>query len=76
MPLPVELIKTIKDVINFDAVVDDKYYYIKEGCYFFDQLVSTLLNKNTIYQLRRVYVRENKSYLVPTLTANMGTRGH
>lgn len=31
---------------------------------------------DTIYQWRRVYVRENKSNLVPTLTANMGTGGH
>ena len=35
------------------------------------------MNKeNTIYQWRRVYVRENKSNLCPTLTANMGTGGH
>ena len=31
---------------------------------------------NTIYQWRRVYVRENKSNVCPTLTANMGTGGH
>lgn len=29
MPLPIELTRTIKDVIDFDAVVDDKYYYTK-----------------------------------------------
>jgi DNA (cytosine-5)-methyltransferase 1 len=29
-----------------------------------------------MYQLRRVYVRENKNNLCPTLTANMGTGGH
>lgn len=33
-------------------------------------------NKNTLYQWRRHYVRENKSNLCPTLTANMGTGGH
>ena len=33
-------------------------------------------NDNTIYQWRRVYVRENKSKVCPTLTANMGTGGH
>lgn len=76
MPLPVELTKTIKDVIDFGSVVDDKYYYTKDGCYFYEQLETTALNKNTIYQWRRVYVRENKSNLVPTLTANMGTGGH
>ena len=32
--------------------------------------------KDTIYQWRRVYVRENKSSVCPTLTANMGTGGH
>ena len=33
-------------------------------------------NKDTIYQWRRVYVRENKNGQCPTLTANMGTGGH
>ena len=33
-------------------------------------------SKETVYQWRRVYVRENKSNLCPTLTANMGTGGH
>ena len=31
---------------------------------------------NTVYQFRRQYVRENKSGLCPTLTANMGSGGH
>ena len=29
-----------------------------------------------VYQWRRKYVRENKSGVCPTLTANMGTGGH
>ena len=33
-------------------------------------------NKDTVYQWRRHYVRENKSNVFPTLTANMGTGGH
>lgn len=76
MPLPIELKNNIKDVIDFSAVVDEKYYYTPEGCYFYDKLIKDAVNKNTIYQWRRVYVRENKSNLVPTLTANMGTGGH
>lgn len=76
MPLPITLTKTIKDVIDFDTEVDKKYYYSEENCSFYNQLVSAMKNKNTIYQWRRVYVRENKSSLVPTLTANMGTGGH
>lgn len=75
MPLPVELTTTLRDVIEFDQNVDDKFYY-KEDCYFYDKLVETIKNHGTVYQWRRVYVRENKSNLVPTLTANMGTGGH
>lgn len=76
MPLPVELTSTIKDVIDFGEEVDEKYYYTPDKCYFYENLTKEALNKNTIYQWRRVYVRENKSNLVPTLTANMGTGGH
>ncbi len=76
MPMPINLERTIKDVIDFDAVVDEKYYYSPDSCYFYENLKNDAVNKNTIYQWRRVYVRENKSNLVPTLTANMGTGGH
>ena len=41
------------------------------------QLVKDSVTKeNTVYQYRRVYVRENKSDECPTLTANMGGGGH
>ena len=76
MPLPIPLTQTIKDVIDFDKKVDDKYYYSNNNCKFYDQLKNEIKNSDTIYQWRRVYVRENKSNLVPTLTANMGTGGH
>lgn len=76
MPQPIELTRTIMDVINFDAIENEKYYYTESDCYFYDKLKETAVNQNTIYQWRRVYVRENKSNLVPTLTANMGTGGH
>ena len=33
-------------------------------------------SQDTVYQWRRVYCRENKSNVCPTLTANMGTGGH
>ena len=39
-------------------------------------LSEAMTNKDTVYQLRRVYVRENKKGVSPTLTANMGTGGH
>ena len=42
----------------------------------YDQLLESMTSKDTLYQWRRVYVRENKNNLCPTLTANMGTGGH
>lgn len=76
LPKSIPLTKTIKDVIDFDAKVDDKYYYTPEKCKFYDTLKQSMIKSDTVYQWRRVYVRENKSNLVPTLTANMGTGGH
>lgn len=39
-------------------------------------LKEIMKRKDTVYQLRRIYVRENKNNVCPTLTANMGTGGH
>lgn len=52
-----------------------KYYYTDKSSTW--PLVSEAIVKHdTIYQYRRVYVRENKSNECPTLTANMGGGGH
>lgn len=75
-PLPEKLTKTLDDVIDFKNKQDAKYYYTEEKCKFYNKLVEEMKNDNTIYQWRRVYVRENKSKVCPTLTANMGTGGH
>jgi DNA (cytosine-5)-methyltransferase 1 len=55
--------------------VDPKYYYNEERP-FFTQLKDAVTSEGVIYQWRRQYVRENKSGLCPTLTANMGMGGH
>ena len=39
-------------------------------------LKNDMKKTDTVYQFRRQYVRENKSNVCPTLTANMGTGGH
>jgi DNA (cytosine-5)-methyltransferase 1 len=39
-------------------------------------LKKNMKRMDTVYQWRRQYVRENKSGVCPTLTANMGTGGH
>ena len=54
--------------------VDDKFYYKK--AYFQEELEDSVVSRDTMYQWRRKYVRENKSDMCPTLTANMGTGGH
>ena len=54
--------------------VADLFYYEKSKMY--PLLKEAMTNKETCYQWRRQYVRENKSNLCPTLTANMGTGGH
>ena len=75
-PKPIKLTKKLTDVIDFGADVDAKFYYTEDKCSFFDKLENEMIKENTIYQWRRVYVRENKSNVCPTLTANMGTGGH
>lgn len=73
-PDPVPLTKTIHDFLEKDKQ-EDKYYYSPSHQYF-PQLNESMVKKDTVYQWRRVYVRENKSNVCPTLTANMGTGGH
>lgn len=55
--------------------IDQKYYYT-DKLKVWDLVKSSVIKKNTIYQYRRVYVRENKNNECPTLTANMGGGGH
>ena len=74
-PEPVELTTKIEEITKPHEKKDNKYYY-KENSKYYDMLSKEVINRDTLYQLRRVYVRENKSKLSPTLTANMGTGGH
>ena len=73
-PKKESLTRSIKDVIIEEKVEETFYYH--EDKYMYDMLKETMLSKNTVYQFRRQYVRENKSNVCPTLTANMGTGGH
>lgn len=73
-PNEISLTKTIHDILE-KGKQEDKYYYAKDHKYY-PELEKVMTNRNTVYQWRRVYVRENKSNVCPTLTANMGTGGH
>lgn len=75
-PNKVELTNGLDTVIDFNTKVDDKYYYRQGIQPFYDKLEEAIISQNSVYQWRRQYVRENKSGVVPTLTANMGTGGH
>jgi DNA (cytosine-5)-methyltransferase 1 len=66
--------KKINSLILDD--VDKKYSYCNKESKIHQMVINDVVKKNTIYQFRRVYVRENKSNECPTLTANMGTGGH
>ena len=75
-PEPIKLERGLHDVIDFKSQKDERYYYREGKQPFYDKLVPEIKSQETVYQWRRQYVRENKSGLVPTLTANMGTGGH
>ncbi|TDE31326.1 DNA cytosine methyltransferase [Flavobacterium ranwuense] len=73
-PEPIPLTNTIHDILEKGKQADNLYY--KKDHQYYPELEKTMTSKDTIYQWRRVYVRENKSQVCPTLTANMGTGGH
>lgn len=72
-PEQIPLTKKIHDVLEKDKK-DEIYYY--ENHMYYPALKETMKTKDTVYQWRRQYVRENKSNVCPTLTANMGAGGH
>ena len=73
-PEKIKLTKNIHDVLE-KIKQEDKFYYSQDHKYY-PELSKTMTSIDTVYQWRRVYVRENKSNVCPTLTANMGTGGH
>ena len=73
-PGPKKLTRTIHDCLEADGVSEEYYY---DGKYPASKEISSAVkSRDTIYQWRRHYVRENKSNACPTLTANMGSGGH
>lgn len=74
IPSPIPLSRSIWDILTTDLAEDKYYYDARFNNYHL--LESSITSSRTIYQWRRKYVRENKSNVCPTLTANMGTGGH
>lgn len=75
-PEKVPLTKKLSQYIDFAKPKDEKYYYREGKQPFYRLLEEGVRRQDTLYQWRRRYVRENKSGVCPTLTANMGTGGH
>lgn len=73
-PEKCELTKTIHDCINHEETDESLFY--RETQRYYPILRENMKNPDHIYQWRRVYARENKSGVCPTLTANMGEGGH
>ncbi len=76
-PEQVEALKDVRDYLDLDKPADSEYYFEKDSKY--GKLFNSSMEEgdpNSIYLLRRWYVRENKNKCVFTLTANMGEGGH
>ncbi len=73
-PSEIPLTKNMKSIL--DKNPDAKYYYDKKDTIIYPKLLKEVKRNDTFYQYRRIYVRENKNGLCPTLTASMGMGGH
>ena len=69
-----EAVCSITQLYESDPI-PETYYYNQDSA-IWGKLVEAVTKESTVYQYRRYYVRENKSGVCPTLTANMGTGGH
>jgi DNA (cytosine-5)-methyltransferase 1 len=55
--------------------VAEKYYYTPESKYY-QMLDEAIDDCDSVYQIRRIYIRKNKSRVCPTIAYHMGTGGH
>lgn len=75
-PDKVELTKTVFDVIDFKGKVEEQYYY-REDKHYYPLLRDNVVSVGGIYEYHRgLTIRENKSGVVPTFLASMGTGGN
>lgn len=75
IPNEVKLNKNVADFLQSNQSLPNDIYCDKNNK-IHKKIIEVAKNPNTVYQYRRHYVRENKSNLCPTLTANMGAGGH
>jgi DNA (cytosine-5)-methyltransferase 1 len=76
-PMPPDSLKKVREFLDLKCKAPDALYF-KPGSQYhplFEEAVK-VGERDAIYQLRRNYVRENKSGVCFTLMANMGDGGH
>ena len=76
-PLPKGSLRPVREFLDLREKADEWYYFTEESQYhpmFVEQMAQG--GDDKIYQLRRNYVRWNRSGLCFTLMANMGDGGH
>ncbi|MGH7952048.1 MAG: DNA (cytosine-5-)-methyltransferase [Limisphaerales bacterium] len=76
-PLPKGSLRKVKEFLDLDRKSAENYYFQPGSQYHLDfKKAIEAGERDSIYQLRRSYVRENKSGTCFTLMANMGDGGH
>jgi len=68
-------LQNIKEFLEPDTVLENDIYN-KLDNKIHQRVIEAVKKDTTVYQYRRYYIRENKSNVCPTLTANMGGGGH
>ena len=76
-PEPEPVTRDNRSFLDLETKLDDYYYFNDSSKYLklFEESIESG-DPDSIYMLRRSYVRENKSNSVPALLANMGDGGH
>jgi len=76
-PLPKGALRKVKEFLDLERKAPENFYFKPGSQYHPDfQKAIDAGERDSIYQLRRSYVRENKSGTCFTLMANMGDGGH
>jgi len=76
-PLPPGSLRPVSDFLSLDEKAPEEIYF-RPGHRYYPHFAAEMAKgkPDSVYQLRRNYVRENKSGVCFTLMANMGDGGH
>jgi DNA (cytosine-5)-methyltransferase 1 len=76
-PLARGSLRPVKEFLDLTRKAPNEYYF-KPGSRYYPHFAEAMAKggRDSVYQLRRNYVRENKSGMCFTLMANMGEGGH